>query len=53
MRYSVCVFPSLLGTPWKTRFWILSRVYAMFRQWCNLSSEVRIIDLKTGEHEVW
>ena len=52
-RYSVCKFPSYLGTPWRTDKFLVAVVYALLRSVFGFSiDEVRVIDKKTGEHPI-
>ena len=52
-RYSICVFPSLDGTPWETNSFILCVIYAMIRMVYKSGFELRIINNVTGEHYVY
>ena len=56
-RYHVCMFPSLLGTPWKTdRRWVAYlyvglRVFAA--NFAQSPREIRLIDTYTNHHHSW
>lgn len=51
MRYSVCKFPSYLGTPYNTRFYVWAVVMAYARLVLNGGMcEIRVIDTETEQH---
>ena len=53
-RYAVCSFPSLYGTPWRTRRWFMACLFAAVRSFASGGRrEIRIIDYQTGQHTVW
>lgn len=53
MRYHVCLFPSLYGTPVKTNYKLLAYLIGWARAIRHGGlSEVRIIDKVTGGHIV-
>lgn len=50
-RYQVCLFPSLLGTPWQTDTKAMAYVLAALRFIIGLGvEEIRVIDVQTAKH---
>lgn len=53
MRFEVCKFPSLYGTPWKTNFYLLALIFSVIRLMAVWNpGEIRVIDNKTKEHPI-
>ena len=48
-RYSICKFPSYLGTPWYTDHRSVARFWGYLRKLTD-GGEIRVIDDETKEH---
>ena len=51
-KFDICVFPSRLGTPWRTNSIFMVFLFVCCRRFLNPTKEIRIINNETGEHTV-
>jgi hypothetical protein len=54
MRYAVCSFPSMNGTPWTANNYIVAMLFMCIRKVFGSGIEIRLIDTETKQHvKIW